>query len=107
MFELLIKKLDGSIHWKEHFNTIEDAQKWITEEQTRTYWDATNTFEITDKTPPPMSDADKAVIAAKDTQVNTFKQRIKALANQPDLTAAEIKEAIFKYIKMKVMQGEL
>jgi hypothetical protein len=42
----------------------------------------------------------------KTTQVTTLRNRIKALASQSDLTAAEEKEAIMKYIKLKVLQGE-
>jgi hypothetical protein len=53
MFKLIIKKQDGSLYWTEHFNTLDDADKWLDEEMTRPYWDATLTSEIIDMTPSP------------------------------------------------------
>ena len=44
-FKLKIKRQDNSIYWVEHFNSIESLNIWLTEEQTRPYWDSTWTFE--------------------------------------------------------------
>jgi hypothetical protein len=40
-------------------------------------------------------------------QVKTLKQRVKALSQQPDLTAAEMKEAILKLIRILAMNRNL
>lgn len=55
MIVLTISRADGSTYWVEHFNTIADANRWIAEEQTRPYWDATWTYTILDNTVPPVS----------------------------------------------------
>lgn len=55
MIVLTILKADGSTYWVEHFNTMADANRWIAEEQTRPYWDATWTYTIVDNTVPPVS----------------------------------------------------
>jgi hypothetical protein len=107
MFELTIKNPDGSQYWKEHFNTLADANKWLNEEKTRKYWQAGFTTQIVDNTPPPPSDADVAAAAALKAQIATLKQRVKVLANQADLTAADIKEAIFKLVKAMALRGDL
>lgn len=43
---------------------------------------------------------------AKRTQIRTLKQRVKALANQEDLTNAEIKEALMKLIKAMLLNKD-
>jgi hypothetical protein len=45
--------------------------------------------------------------ATKAAQVAALKARLKALAAQPDMTAADLKEAIMKLLKTKVLQKEL
>ena len=39
------------MYWIEYFNSLEDAQKWIDEEQTRPYYNIDFTYEIIDQTP--------------------------------------------------------
>lgn len=53
MFELIILKADGSLYWIEHFNDHSSAIAWITEEQTRSYYDPSYTYSIVDHTPIP------------------------------------------------------
>lgn len=43
----------------------------------------------------------------KKNQVNNLKQRLKVLSEQNDLTAAEVKEAIMKFIKFKALAKDL
>lgn len=106
MFELTIRRQDGTVYWVEHFNDLASAQKWIAEEQTRPYWNNSYTYQIVDRTPPPKTPEEIAAEETKRLQIVALRQRIRALADQSDLTAAEVKEAIFKFIKMKVLQGE-
>jgi hypothetical protein len=40
-------------------------------------------------------------------QIRAFKQRLKTLAGQSDLTAAEVKEAILKFIKLQLLVAAL
>lgn len=51
--------------------------------------------------------ADAPVISARKAQILNIKQRLRALNDLPDLTAAEVKETIIKLIKLKVLQDEL
>lgn len=106
MFQLTIKNIDGSIYWQTYFNSRADVDRWLTEERKRAYWNSSYVIEIVDQTPIQNAD-DLAAIAARNAQTLSLKQRVRALADQADLTNADIKEAIFKYIKMKVLQGEL
>jgi hypothetical protein len=106
MFELIVKKSNGEFHWREHFNSLEDAQKWIREEQTRSYWDKSLIFEITDKTPPLPSQAEIDSAATKKDQIKNLKARVKNLTAQPDMTPAELKEAVMKFLKIKDLQSE-
>ncbi len=53
MFELTIKKADGSIYWQQLFDSRSHAESWLVEEQTRRYWVGTYSYEIVDKTPNP------------------------------------------------------
>lgn len=53
MFQVIIKRLDGSTYWTEHFQTQEAAQKWLGEEMTRKYWNADYQCQIVDKSPTP------------------------------------------------------
>jgi hypothetical protein len=62
---------------------------------------ATYTIEITDI----QSEVDAEV--TRKTQIQALRQRIKALANQADMTAADVKEAIMKYLKLKLLNKDL
>jgi hypothetical protein len=112
MFELIIRAADGSIYWSERFNSQSEAQKWLAEEQTRKYWKPEFTTQIIDHTPsrpaPPTQDEIDAENQRLIT-IATLKQRLKVLAAKADVdvTAADLKEAIFKLIKMKVLTKEL
>lgn len=105
MFEIIIKQADGSVYWTEHFGSLAKAEEWIAEEQTRKYWNKTYTYEILDRTPPPHVDSPEEV--EKKSQMATFKNRIKTLAQQEDLTASEVKEAILKFIKFMALRGDV
>lgn len=41
---LEIFKSNGELYWKEQFTSLEDLDKWLSEEMTRNYWD--NTFTV-------------------------------------------------------------
>lgn len=51
--------------------------------------------------------ADEQAETDRRTQIKTLKSRVKVLANQADLTTAEIKEAVFKLIKTMVLNKDL
>lgn len=48
MFNLIIYKPDGSIYWKDYFNTRAESEKWLAVEQTRDYWNKDFTHELID-----------------------------------------------------------
>jgi hypothetical protein len=54
MVKLQIKTQDNEIQWTDYFDSLEKAEQWIAEEQTRKYWEPTWTFEIIDITPAPI-----------------------------------------------------
>lgn len=45
MIKLEIKNSDGSFYWNQFHNTLEEAQAWYNEEQTREYWDESRTVD--------------------------------------------------------------
>lgn len=45
-YRLTIYKADGSVYWVEHANRREDVERWLSEEQTRPYWDPSYTHVI-------------------------------------------------------------
>lgn len=49
IYEIKIKRVDGSIYWSEGFNSKEDAERWLTIERTRPYWDDTFVVERIDR----------------------------------------------------------
>jgi hypothetical protein len=53
---LTIFRKDGTVYWTENFNDTASAQAWITEEQTRPYWDQAWTYTI--QTPPAPTQAE-------------------------------------------------
>lgn len=106
MFELVITYADGSFYWREYFNSLQEANNWLAIEKTRPYWQSTFRSTITDKTPPPAAPI-PVPDASQISQIQSLRTRIRELANQPDLTAAEVKEAIFKFIKLLVLKREI
>jgi hypothetical protein len=107
MFKLIIKRADNSIYWVEYFHSQNELTRWLTVEMTRPYWLPEFTTETIDMTPPPPSQDELDAIAAKQNQMTTFKHRVRSLARQNDLTAAEIKEALWKYLKAIDLAGSL
>lgn len=47
--ELIIKRADGSVYWRDGFNSREEAERWLASEQTRPYWDPLFTVEHVDR----------------------------------------------------------
>lgn len=107
MFELIIKFADGTVYWRERFISLYYLNRWLSVEQTRPYWKQEFVTEIVDHTPPPPTQEELDARAALKLQINTLKARVKALATQSDLTAAEVKEAIMKYLRIRVLRKEM
>ena len=51
MIKLEIKNADGSLYWKETFNTQEECDKWLAEEKTRKYWKSDFTWSSVETNP--------------------------------------------------------
>lgn len=107
MFRLIIKNPDGTVYWIEHFNSRSDLDKWLEQEQTRPYWNAGFTTDIQDLTPPPPTQEQIDAEAQKRQQIATLKARIKTLAGQSDMTAAEVKEALMKFLRIQALLNSL
>lgn len=56
MITLTILRSDGSTYWTEYFNDMPAADRWIADEQTRSYWDESWTYNIVDNTPPAVEE---------------------------------------------------
>lgn|SRR5678816_1265964 len=107
MFRLIIKYQNGDVYWRESFNSMAELNAWLAEERTRSYWKEEFTTEVQDLTPPPPTQEQIDQQAALQLQIATLKARIKVLAGQSDLTAAEIKEALMKFIKIQLLRKAL
>lgn len=105
MFELIINKQDGSIYWRSFFNSVAALNQWLTDEQTRPYWKQSFTMQVVDHTPPGPTQAEIDAANAPVIAINTLKTRLVALANQADLTNADIKEMAMKLLKFNILQG--
>lgn len=99
MITLTIKKQDGSVYWKEHFNKLDDCDKWLAEEKTRPYWDETYTHEILDKTPPPPTAEELAAIAAEENAHKEAKQFLKGLKKSDLVDLDKCSTAIMRIVK--------
>lgn len=106
MFKLTIKKQDGSTYWVEHFNTQENLDRWLNEERSRLYWKQEYTTEIQDLTPPPPTQEEIDREQSRKNEEQTLKARLRVLANRDDLTEALSREAMLKYLKLKLLNGE-
>lgn len=111
MFELIIKKADQSIYWKEQFSSLAKAQAWLAVEQTRPYWNVGYSTQIIDHTPIPPTPEEQAIIdaakEAKRLQLLNLRTRLQALDEAADLTVAEVKEALRKLVKYLRVNGLL
>jgi hypothetical protein len=113
-YKLVIKKQDNSIYWVDHFASLEQGQKWLAEEMTRPYWDATYTAEFIDTTPPPPTQAEldaaalvKTNLDAARTAAQKSKAALVAVKNATDLAtlqAASIKLALVVHNLTKALQ---
>ena len=45
MIELVIKYENGSVYWKENFNSQEECDKWLDNEKAQPYWKPEFTYE--------------------------------------------------------------
>lgn len=79
MFELVILKPDGTNYWTACFNTRAEAEAWLAEEKTRSYWNPQYTHTITDKTPPKPTPEELAEQAAAEKKRVDAKARLKQI----------------------------
>ena len=100
MIDLIIKKEDGSVYWKEYFNSLDECNKWLEIEKTRPYYDPKYTEEIIDNTPPPKSEADIAKEEADKLAKESLKDLIKKLKKSDLSTVSACADAILNLIKL-------
>jgi hypothetical protein len=99
MIEIKILKPDGSVYWQMLVDSVSESERWVAEEKTRPYWKAGFTVVLTDKSPPPPTQAEVDAIAADLADMNANKSFLKGL-KQSDLTdVASCARAIMKIIK--------
>lgn len=93
MIKLEIKYADGSLYWKEHFNSQADCDKWLAEEKTRPYWKPEFTSSSVDLNPQdPVADADRAAKQALKAQKYTDRvAQLKALDWSTVTSMAQVK----------------
>ena len=101
MIKLEIKNADGSHYWTEHFNDLDSAKKWYSEEQTRKYWQKDRAAQFIDLTPPPLSKEEKDKKKAEEEESRNRKSLLKMLAQKEDLTVAELKQAVELILREK------
>lgn len=63
MIKVILKRANGSIYWREEFKTLQEADKWIKNEQSKSYWLDTNIVETIDKTAEVEAEKEAAAIA--------------------------------------------
>lgn len=103
MFKLTIKFQNGDVYWTEFFNSMDQLNDWLDAEVTRPYWSQNFTTEVEDLTPPGPTQEEIEAENERVQQVALLRSRVKELANQSDLTASEVKEAIMKFIKIQLL----
>lgn len=86
MIKLIVLKKDGSLYWSDHFEDQESAQKWIDEEQTRSYWDKENTYSFEEIQVGPTAEA----IAEMEQSNNDRASAIDKISKLAKLTPGEI-----------------
>lgn len=99
MFELVIKRPDNTTYWDATFNTLDEANKWLSEEQTRVYWDPAFVSTITDLAPS------KAVQDQQALDLKTFQDAQTKMAGdlntilKAGVSASNINQAVTILIK--------
>lgn len=98
MITLNITYADGKHYWTEYFNSMDECTKWLSEEETRPYWQKDFVTEIIDKTQEVQDQLDAA--KAKREQAASAKillaTEIKSdLANNPS-TPEEVAQILNK-----------
>ena len=91
MIVLTILNADGNVMWVQHFNDMESCDKWIAEEQTRSYWNPSNTYTVQDNRPTPeqLAQLEQQMIADKEAR-EQLKQSAKAKLKALGLTDEEV-----------------
>jgi hypothetical protein len=110
MITLTIRKADNSIYWTEYFNSVDEANKWLDIERTRSYWIQSYTTQIIDNTPPqPEKDAAAAAELLRKTKIAEVVQNLRDLHDIPvaDLTNAHLKAISVNTLKLMKLRKDL
>lgn len=93
---LLIKYAEGSLYWREYFDSIEACNHWLDEEKTRPYWKKDFVIEIDDNT-VALKEAERLSKEAFQQALALRKQKldaIKALKDKPAKSAKDIEDLL-------------
>ena len=107
MIKLEIKKEDGSLYWKEHFNNQSDCDKWLDEEKTRPYWDSgfTYTSKEIDKPDPVKEQENQAKQDLKEQKRQSIITELKSLDWSSVKTIADLK-SVFRLLVEDFLKDE-
>lgn len=95
MIKLEILEPSGKVYWTEHFRDPAALDKWLAEEQTRSYWKQEYTTRITDNRPTAEDELKRqAEIDLYRDKVGTAVQQLKALEINNLRTIEDLKSAL-------------
>lgn len=96
MITLTILNPDNTVYWTECFNTREENDRWLAEEQTRPYWNPDFIVQITDNTAELQAQA-QVVLAEQAASAQAQQDRVdqlNALKTKNPLTSEDIQTII-------------
>ena len=96
MFKLTIKNADGSHYWTEHFNSMNEGEKWLAEEETRHYWKPGRIAEFFDLSPPKKTQEQLDAEQAKIERVSALRDKHAAMTPANLDTIVELRQAILE-----------
>ena len=106
MYKLEIKKSDDSPYFIEHFNSQEEADNWIAEEQTRPYWDNSHTHTIIriGLTDQEIADRSAAETSRQGRKTQRLNQLRTDLDNFDTMTAGQRTQVLKRVLRFLLIQ---
>lgn len=96
IYEITIRRADGSLYWADGFNSKAEAEKWLAVERTRPYWDESFTVEHIDRAQEyaDQAAANEAARIAREQARLQKKAQAKAIKDKPNKNQKDLEDLV-------------